>query len=57
VWHCEDLAEITSCNDGRFSFLLAPLTLILLGAMVEENGNFVNSDKERGGNKTKKMEE
>jgi len=25
--------------------------------MVEENGSFVNSDKERGGKKMKKMEE
>jgi len=25
--------------------------------MVEENGSFVNSDKERCGKKTKKMEE
>jgi len=25
--------------------------------MVEENGSFVNYDKERGGNKTKKTEE
>jgi len=25
--------------------------------MVEENGSFLNADQERGGNKTKKMEE
>jgi hypothetical protein len=40
-----------------FSSLSVPLTLCLLGPMVEENGSFLNDDEENEKNKTKKMEE
>jgi hypothetical protein len=55
VLHCEGQVKTISCNDGIFSFLLAPLTLCLLGSMVEEKGSFVNSDKERGETKRRKL--
>jgi hypothetical protein len=57
VWRCADLAKITPCNDDMFSSVLVPLTLCLLGPMVEENGSFLNDDEENEVNKTKKMEE
>jgi hypothetical protein len=34
-----------------FSSLLVPLTLCLLGPMVEENGSFLNDDEENEENK------